>query len=312
MDDLERVLMIVKTYPNASTKYGELTCTAGIRLRDNAWVRIYPYPFRIAEKDQQFKKYQVIHVPLEKSTQDDPRPDSFKVPDGRLKNIELGEIIATDQNWSKRMPFIRATALSSVQAFEDQMVTEVQGDTKPPVENLFGDIEAESIKKEIRWGATIRPIPVNSDFSRVEARFEGDDWPENTRTKLEQVSKSAESGLFTEDVKRPIDILRFPHYKFYLTFRDLTGTEYTKLILDWEIYRLYFRILDDSGSREEAVEKVKFKIEQQIFGLEREVFLILGNMHHRFQKPMLAVDGFVYPKRMTKAAQSSLFDLTDV
>jgi len=29
---LERVLMVVKTYPNPIRKYGELTCTAGIRL----------------------------------------------------------------------------------------------------------------------------------------------------------------------------------------------------------------------------------------------------------------------------------------
>jgi hypothetical protein len=53
--DAEQVLMIVKTYPTPSSKYGELTCTAGIRLRDNTWVRIYPYPFRTAKDDYQFE-----------------------------------------------------------------------------------------------------------------------------------------------------------------------------------------------------------------------------------------------------------------
>ena len=41
----ERVLIIVKTYPTLSRKYGETVCTAGLR-EDGSWMRIYPVPFR--------------------------------------------------------------------------------------------------------------------------------------------------------------------------------------------------------------------------------------------------------------------------
>jgi hypothetical protein len=71
----EKVLMVVKTYPTPSSKYGELVCTAGIRLRDNAWIRIYPYPFRQAKAREQFEKYDIIEAAIERATQD-PRPDS--------------------------------------------------------------------------------------------------------------------------------------------------------------------------------------------------------------------------------------------
>ena len=42
---LEQVLIIVKTYPSLSKKYGELVCTAGI-IPGKGWVRIFALPFR--------------------------------------------------------------------------------------------------------------------------------------------------------------------------------------------------------------------------------------------------------------------------
>jgi hypothetical protein len=46
------------------------------------------------------------------------------------------------------------------------------------------------------------------------------------------------------------------------------------------------------------MEKVRFKIENQIFAEDREVMLIIGNTHHHYRNPnLLAVDGFLYPKR---------------
>jgi len=36
---MERVLIIVKTYPSLSAKYDELVCTAGFK-EDGTWIRI--------------------------------------------------------------------------------------------------------------------------------------------------------------------------------------------------------------------------------------------------------------------------------
>ena len=49
----KRVFITVKTYPNISDKYAELVCTAGI-LEDGTWIRLYPVPFRLLKKEQQF------------------------------------------------------------------------------------------------------------------------------------------------------------------------------------------------------------------------------------------------------------------
>lgn len=62
-----RLLVTVKTAPLLSTKYTETVCTAGL-LRDGTWIRIYPIPYRLLDKDQRFKKYQWIEVKLEKDT----------------------------------------------------------------------------------------------------------------------------------------------------------------------------------------------------------------------------------------------------
>lgn len=73
---VEDVLMIVKAYPTPSRSYGELVCTAGIRLRDMKWIRVYPYPFRLLGQDNRFKKWTVMRMPLVKAS-NDPRPDSY-------------------------------------------------------------------------------------------------------------------------------------------------------------------------------------------------------------------------------------------
>jgi len=292
--------MIVKTYPTPSSTYGELTCTAGIRLRDNTWIRIYPYPFRTAQEDYQFEKYQIIQAPLLRAS-NDPRPDSYKLRS--LEDVEIVDKIPTgDEFWTPRMGIIRRTVISNVAALETQMVVKTQ---KIEGEVLLDGGSEKKTRYKYHWNRMILPVPVQSDFAQVEAKYVGEDWSDEDRVKLCQVTEVAQAGLFQKEFpNRPVKLLRFPHYRFYLNFRDLTGQEYRKLILDWEITRLYFRMLQQYGSRIDAIQKVKEKIEGQIFGPRNEVFLVLGNIHHRYGKPMLAVDGFIYPK---KQKQGSLF-----
>ncbi len=55
----EKLLILVKTYPTLSTKYGETVCTAGIR-EDGSWIRLYPVPFRRLDQEEQYKKFDWI------------------------------------------------------------------------------------------------------------------------------------------------------------------------------------------------------------------------------------------------------------
>jgi hypothetical protein len=278
----EQVLMIVKTYPTPSGKYGELVCTAGIRLRDNAWIRIYPYPFRLVDFDYQFKKYDIIEISLYKA-KDDKRPESYKPYD--MNSIRRVEHLKVDDYWLKRMPYIRATALPSVKALQEAMLSE-----------------------DKTWGSTIRPIPVHSENVKVSFEQQGADWPEED-LKLEMAKQRQSMYLFAE--KSPKDFfrtLRRVPYKMRLTFTDLAEDEHTFPILDWEIAQLYFNSRKKSKNDEEALEKVRYKIEQPIFSKNREVFLVIGNYHHRYKNRwQLAVDGFIWPKRFAPPEQPFLF-----
>ena len=62
------ILIVVKTYPEISTKYTETVCTAGILADTKTLVRLYPIRFRYFEGKQQFKKYQWIKADINKAT----------------------------------------------------------------------------------------------------------------------------------------------------------------------------------------------------------------------------------------------------
>jgi hypothetical protein len=269
----EQIVMIVKTYPMPSKTYGEIVCTAGIRVSDGTWVRIYPYPFRLVNKDFRFKKYETIELPVQKDNRD-KRPESRRLVDA-LQIKSIAESIDTKNNWAQRMNLIRPTIISSVKEFLDGMLSD---------------------DKET-WGPTIRPIPVASGSAQLITEFEGYEWPEEKKAKLDLAQERMGEDLFADpDLVRNFRQLRHLPYAFKLQFTDRTGDQYTLRILDWEIAQLYFKMRDQHGSDEIAIEKVRIKIEDQIFKPGNDVHLILGNMNHQYKNKQLAIDGFIYPK----------------
>lgn len=75
----ERLLILVKTYPTLSTKYGETVCTAAMR-DDGSWVRLYPVPFRRLGETEQYRKYDWLECRIVRNTQD-RRPESYRPVD---------------------------------------------------------------------------------------------------------------------------------------------------------------------------------------------------------------------------------------
>lgn len=275
---VEKLLMIVKAYPTPSKKYGETVCTGAIRLRDMSWVRLYPYPFRISPNRYRFKKWDVVELPIEKNSRD-PRPDSYRPFDlTQLKHIT--HIGTGDDYWTPRMDYIHKTAAPSVEEF---------------IKNALRD--------DGTWGPSLLPIPVSNKGVKVTWKHQGK-WTPEHEAKLERARQKAEGHLF-DPVK--YQKLKPKPYLFRLTFRDLTGDEYTFPILDWEIYQLYFNSRERAKNDEEALEKVRHKIEDQIFSYDREVHIILGSMRQNLRKKhQFAVDGFIWPKRRI---DQPLFDL---
>jgi hypothetical protein len=155
-----QVLMIVKTYPTPSTKYGELVCTAGIRLDTHQWVRIYPYPFRLIEQDYQFTKYDIIELPLERA-KGDPRTESYKLYD-LDKITKIGHLPTQDPQWTERMRHVRPSVLQSVRDLMDNML---------PAGG---------------WGPSILPVAVRSGSATLLAETQSEEWPADDFAKLHQ------------------------------------------------------------------------------------------------------------------------------
>jgi hypothetical protein len=109
-----KILVVVKTYPSLSKKYGETVCTAGILLGDDekpkGWIRIYPICFRQKEIDERFKKYTIISADIWQDSQD-PRPESHKI-DG--DSIKILREITHSNDWFERNEYVLPFRCSSV------------------------------------------------------------------------------------------------------------------------------------------------------------------------------------------------------
>ncbi|MEY2518071.1 MAG: hypothetical protein QOJ89_5435, partial [bacterium] len=100
MGEARDFLMLVKTYPVPSTRYGETVCCAAIDTKSGGWVRIYPVNFRALGRGEQFKKWQFIRAAFG-PTRDDSRPESIRV---FQETIVAGELIEPRQ-WARRRAF---------------------------------------------------------------------------------------------------------------------------------------------------------------------------------------------------------------
>lgn len=83
------MLVTVKTYPTASTKYRETVCVAGLKVGDPAaWVRLFPVPFRTPTFDAKFPKYSIIEADVTRPS-NDHRPESWHAIPGTIRTVEI-------------------------------------------------------------------------------------------------------------------------------------------------------------------------------------------------------------------------------
>lgn len=102
-----RILVVAKTYPNPSQKYGETVCCAGVDLDSGGWVRMYPITFRrLAAK---FHKYQVISCRATRP-RNDVRPESWRVEQDTIELV--GVPITTRDRWQRRLALLPPPSLS--------------------------------------------------------------------------------------------------------------------------------------------------------------------------------------------------------
>lgn len=274
LGQMERILILAKTYPSPSAQYVETSCVAGIS-QDGSMRRLYPVPFRMIEEGQQFKKWQWINVRVEKANKDH-RPESHKV---YVDTIMCGEVIDTKKEWGSRREWLE----------------------RMPTFESFDILDSERLSSGVSL-AILRP---NRLLGLEITKARNQDWTEEEKQKL--MREQMQGDLFSEsDAKRQVKDLRKIPFDFY--YRYICDTpegekEYKHKIVDWEAGALYWNCRRSNGISWEK--PFRAKLESQ-FG-DRDLMFLMGNQH-RFQDQWLIISLVYPPKRKPiEVKQSALF-----
>jgi hypothetical protein len=233
-----RLVVTVKAYPNASTKYGETVCVAGIctdSLRPR-WVRLYPVGFRDLPFSQRFRKYQEIRLGVVGAS--DPRPETLRpVTD----TLEVGRQIGTGNGWAERRRLVEPLMAGSMcDIYRQQRLDGTSLGVFRP-----GDVVDLAIRKD--------PTP---------------GWSEK------QLNSLGQGGLF-DTVKK--SMLEKVPYSFSYVYRcDGKCKGHRQRIIDWEIAEAYRAW--SNYTEEERLERIRQKWFGDFFRNGKDSSFFVGNM----------------------------------
>jgi len=249
-------MVTVKAYPSVSIRYKELVCCAGI-LENGDWVRLYPVPYRQLPTWQQFEKYDVIEVDVERrAAHKDNRPESWMPILDTLKKID--HVPTNKGNWDARLKWIKPTLLK-------------------------GYAELTSLQEtENKSLAAFKP----SRILDIEVSPDAGEWTPAQQSALDQ------RELFDGFDKEPIE--KVP-YRFRIGFLDEIGKDHWLSVIDWEFFQLWRKERDRLGSEEKAAEQVRKKLEWITSG-DRELILYAGNLANPIMRKSFMILGCCYPK----------------
>jgi hypothetical protein len=264
----ERLLILVKTYPTLSTKYGETVCTAAMR-DDGSWVRLYPVPFRRLGETEQYRKYDWLECRIVRNTQD-RRPESYRPADE--SELQAVAHIGTQDQWHERRQLVLG---------------------KAKVSDKLDELILGAKQNEISL-AVFKPAKV-IDF--IVEKEESRDWDPKKlsamRAHIDQLS------LFDDNEwRKTFRVIPKLPYKFSYRFDDANGQRSQLQILDWEIGALFWNCLwrDQRQNEQVAIEKVRAKYFDEFVGKDLHFFLGTTLQFHSISpNPWLIIGVFPAP-----------------
>lgn len=275
----ERILILVKTYPALSKKYGELVCTAGIR-ENGEWVRIYPVPFRTLDEYQWYKKFQWIRLNLKRNTKD-WRKETFRPVS--LISMRMEERVPSERKRQRRELIGRTRVYTNL-------------------EGLVAEAKQEDVHNRVSL-ATFKPAKILGVEYEVNKDLPNDEDIRAAERKMNELTLFDEPG---ED-RKMIRAARQVPYKFYYRIEDDSGRQSRMIIIDWEISMLFRNCLK-TDPEETALRKTVEKYEG--FARKNDVYLFLGTtlqFHMVGPQPFMIIG--VYPDVKKPAdSQMSLFE----
>ena len=253
-----KILILCKTYPSPSGKHAETSCVAGMDESGNL-IRLFPVPFRLVSKDQQFRKWQWIKTKVRKATSDH-RPESHNI---LVDTIQIGEEVSTKREWEERRSLI-----GKLHAFPS-----------------FQQIEADQAAKGTSL-ALIKPARI---IKLEIVAVSNPNWTDAELAKLVQEQK--QGGLFDEDKPAVRTLRKLPH-DFYYHYECATPAgpiQHRHKIVDWEAGALFWNCRQKHGDDWERA----FREQMEVRLPSADLMFLMGNIH-RFQDQWLIIS-LIYP-----------------
>ena len=264
-----KVFITVKTYPQLSSSYGELVCTAGL-LNGEQWIRIYPIPFRFLRDNQQYPKYSWITLDLERRTQDF-RPESYRPRRGIDEPIQVGDVLGTQDAWAGRKAFVLKEVFTSMQEL----------------------IELAKAKPEYKSLATLKPAEI--------VDFEIKKTDRDRKEKF--IAQNQQGNIFETNDRGEMQtrqyVRKLPYKYSYKLLSEGDDRPRTMMIEDWEIGALFWNCLNKTDGDEDAANALVRQKYFDTFLEKHDVHLFLGTTlqhHHRSRNPFVIIGVFYPPK----------------
>jgi hypothetical protein len=264
----ERLLILVKTYPMLSTKYGETVCTAAMR-EDGSWVRLYPVPFRRLDETEQYRKYDWLECRIARNTQD-RRPESYRPVDE--SELQAVDHIGTQDQWFERRQIVLGKSKVS-DKLEELILGAKQNEISLAVFKPTKLIDFIVEKEESREWDPKKLSAMRAHIDQL-SLFDDNEWRQTFRV-----------------------IPKLP-YKFSYRFEDAHGQRSQLQILDWEIGALFWNCLwrEQSQNEQVAIEKVKAKYFDDFTSKDLHFFLgTTLQFHSVAPNPWLIIGVFPAP-----------------
>ncbi|MEE8483374.1 MAG: hypothetical protein V3S46_02155 [Nitrospinota bacterium] len=235
----KRILVTVKAYPNPSPKYSETVCCAGIELKTNKWIRLYPIPYRDLDENKKFNKYNIIDVTCRKASNDN-RPESYKVD---IDSIRIVDHMDTKDEWSRRKEAVL-----------------------PILSNSMCEVYKEAERKEMSL-ALIKPKEISFSYKKA-----------NLKDEKSRKACYAQQSFFNKE-KNAIEQIPFDFYYHFKCEDAHNCPGHKLKIIDWEIGQAYRDWRMRYKGTDLLLEKIQEMWLDEMCSEKKETYFFVGNMH---------------------------------
>ena len=209
-------------------------------------MRLYPINFRDLPYSQQYRKYQWIEVRAEKHKGRDVRKESYRPDSDSIRMV--GEPILTKKggDWSDRAKYV----------------------LQKPARSM------EDLKQQQRVDRTSLGIFKPKEIYDLTISEDEADWNPGFKHALAQ-ARLWDDRTVSREPPRKVPY-KF-HYRFACDDSECKGN-HRMMIEDWEVGALFWRLVDQGRTHEEAAAEVKKKFLEDLCGPTKDTYFLVGTI----------------------------------